>query len=241
MLSSLNISRLSSSVRQSFILDRRDWTLSYVDAGRLHMNDELRAKAREQLRGNWGKAVLVCFLYCLIAVVLSSIPYVGELALMAITGALMLGLSQFFVHLPRGEPAEASELFSRFSQWIPAFLLYLVTSLFVLLWSLLLIVPGIIAALRYSQVYFIMNDQPGIGFMDAIRQSSEMMQGQKGKLFMLYLSFIGWLLLCIVTLGIGLLWLYPYMMATFANFYEDLKQAFRSDPDAGSGGQSFGA
>jgi uncharacterized membrane protein len=89
---------------------------------------------------------------------------------------------------------------------------------------LLLIVPGIIAALSYSMTYFIIAENDSIGSLEAITKSKEMMRGNKWKLFCLCCRFLGWILLCILTIGIGFLWLYPYMMVSFAKFYDDIKR-----------------
>ena len=96
-------------------------------------------------------------------------------------------------------------------------------SAFTFLWTLLLVVPGIVALMRYSQAWFIMADDPNIRPMEAIEKSKQMMDGHKWEYFVLGLSFIWWFLLCCVTLGIGLLWLIPYIQTTVANFYDDLK------------------
>jgi uncharacterized membrane protein len=72
--------------------------------------------------------------------------------------------------------------------------------------------------------FYILRDNPDIGAAEAITKSRQMMAGYKGKLFGLYLSFIGWMLLCFLSLGIGFLWLYPYISLSVANFYEDLKR-----------------
>ncbi|GHT57847.1 hypothetical protein FACS18945_2990 [Bacteroidia bacterium] len=92
-------------------------------------------------------------------------------------------------------------------------------------WSLLLIIPGIIAAISYSMTFYIIADDPAISAMDAINKSKKMMYGYKMKYFCLSLRFLGWALLCILTLGIGFLWLMPYIQVTFAKFYDDLKAA----------------
>lgn len=189
----------------------------------VYSNSEIRYAARERLKGNWGMAVLVTFLYTAISTVISAIPVVGYIAPLILTGPLVFGVYAYFLYIVRGEQAEIGAMFSGFQKFGPTLVLYLLQVVFVLLWSLLLIVPGIIAAFRYSLAFFIMHDNPGIGAMEALRQSSEMMKGYKGKLFMLYLSFIGWALLSIVTLGIGFLWLFPYMTAALAAFYEQLK------------------
>jgi uncharacterized membrane protein len=89
--------------------------------------------------------------------------------------------------------------------------------------SFTLIVPGIIAAFRYSMAFYILKDHPEISPMEAIRRSKEMMVGQKWRYFVLNLSFIGWALLCILTLGIGFLWMHPYISVTNSHFYDELR------------------
>lgn len=93
----------------------------------------------------------------------------------------------------------------------------------ILLWSLLLIIPGIIKSFSYAMTPYILEDNPELGAVDAIHRSRMMMRGHKFDLFWLYLSFIGWFLLSILTLGIGFLWLVPYMETAQAAFYEEVK------------------
>jgi uncharacterized membrane protein len=95
--------------------------------------------------------------------------------------------------------------------------------IFVLLWTLLLIIPGIIMAIAYSQTFYIIADDKNITPMDAIRKSVRLMNGYKGKYFLFCLRFLGWAILCLFTLGIGFLFLIPYMRVCFAKFYEDIK------------------
>lgn len=94
--------------------------------------------------------------------------------------------------------------------------------LFVFLFFLL-IIPAIVVSLSYTQVYYIIADNPAIKALDAVRQSKEMMKGYKLKYVFLGLRFIGWAILCIFTLGIGLLWLLPYIQVSMARFYDDIK------------------
>jgi uncharacterized membrane protein len=88
--------------------------------------------------------------------------------------------------------------------------------------AILALIPAMIAQFRYSMTYFVINATPGIGPMEAIRRSSQIMRGNKWKLFCLQCRFIGWSFLCLFTLGIGFLWLTPYMMTSQAAFYEEL-------------------
>ena len=98
--------------------------------------------------------------------------------------------------------------------------------LYILLWTFLFIIPGIIKAFSYAMTPFILEEHPELSANEAIDRSRAMMKGRKFDLFYLCLSFIGWILICILTLGIGLLWLMPYMTTSIASFYEDAKEDY---------------
>ena len=98
----------------------------------------------------------------------------------------------------------------------------LLMNLFIALWTLLFIIPGIIKSFAYAMTPYILKDNPELGPNDARLKSIEMMRGHKWKLFGLELSFIGWFLLCILSLGIGFIWLAPYFNTAHAAFYCDL-------------------
>lgn len=186
-------------------------------------NSEIRAAARSQLKGKWGMPILVCFLFCVITGVSGSIPYIGCIISIIIGGPMSMGLVKYFILLKREENPGLENLFDGFKMFTPNLVLYLLIALFTFLWGLLLIIPGIIKGLGYSMSFYILNDNPGMPATEAIKQSQELMRGNKGKLFLLELSFIGWALLCVLTLFIGYLWLMPYMQLSMANFYENLK------------------
>jgi len=182
-------------------------------------SSELRARARDSLRGNWTTAVLH---FLLSLGVLLLIPVLGTVAYYLLLGPLVYGLSNFYLRISRNAGASTEELFSGFRRFVPSFVLFLLILIFVTLWSLLLIIPGIIAYYRYSQAFFILRDNPQIGALEAIRRSKELMVGNKGRLFVLNLSFIGWFLLTIPTLGIGMLWVGPYQYTALGHFHNDL-------------------
>jgi len=96
--------------------------------------------------------------------------------------------------------------------------------LFENLWSLLFVVPGIVKGYAYSMVPYLMADNPELDYKSALKLSMHMTDGQKGRIFVLDLSFIGWGLLAILTLGIGFLFLAPYYFATKAELYIALKK-----------------
>ena len=102
----------------------------------------------------------------------------------------------------------------------------LLALLYIWLWSLLLVVPGIIKALSYAMTPYVLADNPDLKNNKAIERSMAMMEGHKMDLFMMNLAFVGWVFLCIFTLGIGFLWLAPYMNASYAKFYEEVKAEY---------------
>lgn len=191
----------------------------------------LMSQAREALAGKWGLAVGVSLLYFLVTVLVQSIPsigerfYPGEIISFLIAGPLSLGLVIFFLKLSRNQNPKWDEIFKGFESFSVAFVAYLLTIVFTLLWALLLIVPGIIAAISYSMTFYILADNPGMSARDAIKKSKMMMMGYKWKLVCLGFRFLGWAILSILTLGIGLLWLFPYMQMASVKFYEDIKDS----------------
>lgn len=186
-------------------------------------NIELMRMAKRSLKGNWGLAAGTFFVYILIISGIRFIPIVGSLALLIVGGPFALGIVIFSLSIARDQKAEFDQLFQGFANFKKALGTYLLMVLFVLLWMLLLFVPGIIAAISYSMTFYILADDPSIGAMEAIKKSKEMMYGHKWKFFCLGLRFIGWILLCCLTIGIGIFWLAPYMQVSAAKFYEDVK------------------
>jgi Predicted integral membrane protein len=200
----------------------------------LKENFELRIIARQKLKGKWLYAVLVCFVANIITFfeILNDLNNENKLLhltffviIFIISGALALGLAKFFLNLRRDQNPQFSDLLDGFKSfslaWGVQIRIWIITGL----WTLLFIIPGIVAALRYALSFYILQDHPEMKPREALDLSKQMMMGRKGKLFKLYLSFIGWALLSFCTAGIGLLWLIPYIHASEASFYEDLKDA----------------
>lgn len=186
-------------------------------------NYELRSNARMQLKGNWMPAVLAYLVFTIISALPSTIPYVGLIISILIAGPMTLGITKFSVNLKRHNATNIEVIFDGFKNFTTAMVLQILIILFVTLWSLLLIIPGIIAYLSYSQAFYILNDKPELTSMEALEESKKMMQGYKWKLFCLYLSFLGWGILSALTFGIGTLWLNPYIGLSLANFYDNIK------------------
>ena len=118
-----------------------------------------------------------------------------------------------------------SDLFSAFDRFLDGLWMRVRLFLQILAWSLLFVIPGIIAAYRYALVPYLMAEDPELSVGDAIERSKQLMVGRKWKLFCLQLSFIGWLLLCGVTFGIASLWIAPYMEMAETAFYRSLVPA----------------
>jgi uncharacterized membrane protein len=138
-----------------------------------------------------------------------------------IGSAIQLGYIRFNRNiLDRANP-QFMDIFSRFQIFGKAFLLRLLMTIFTFLWSLLFIIPGIIAAYSYAMAPYILEENPNMTASEAIAYSKDMMRGNKWRLFCLQISFIGWSILCLFTCGIGFLWLTPYTyMAEVAFFYD---------------------
>lgn len=213
----------------------------------MRSNQEFKALARDNLVGKWSTAILVTVVAWLLTAAFTgnngreTIEYVwsnGELiktlvnynnglfSLLAfiIGGPINFGLTAFFMKLARYQDAQFTDLFSGFYYFSKNFVLNFLIYVFTLLWFLLLIIPGIIAMLKYSMAYYILNDNPELRPLEAIELSKQMMYGHKERLFSLWLSFLGWFLLGVFTMGIGFLYVGPYYNAAIANFYEDLKR-----------------
>ena len=196
-------------------------------------NKDLMSQAREALSGRWDLAVGAFLVYMPIVLALGYAPLQypllrlsGNMVMLLVGGAFVLGITTFSLAIARKEKTNLEMFFSGFNYFVKALVLFLLTILFVLLWTLLLIIPGIIAAFSYSLVFFIMSDDPNIGAMEAIDKSKKMMYGYKWKFFCLGLRFIFWILLGFLTLGIGFLWIIPYLSVCCAKFYDDVKANF---------------
>jgi uncharacterized membrane protein len=191
----------------------------------------LKQSAKEKLKGNWGTGVLITLVYLLITGAfgglgnLKDIGPIFTVASLFITAPLALGLAIPYIVLVKTNDLVFENLFSGFKYYAKSLGLYLWLILWVVLWGLLLIVPGFIKAISYSQAYFIIAENPNVKVRDSLKISMLMTEGYKWDIFVLALSFLGWILLSILTLLIGFLWLGPYMYTTFANLYLKLKEA----------------
>jgi uncharacterized membrane protein len=192
-------------------------------------NVTLMRASRESLKGKWGIAILTFVIYTLLTTTSGAVRLhdsfltLSSVLTLVIGGPLALGAAIFSLSISRGKEVMLEQIFQGFNNFSTAFITYLLVLLYVLLWTLLLIVPGIIAALGYSMTFYILADEPLIKPQDALKKSKSMMDGYKLKLFYLGLRFFLLALLCLLTLGIGFFWLIPYFHVTMAKFYDDIK------------------
>ncbi len=189
---------------------------------------ELKARAKDQLGNNlfcnaWLFAVLACFIFSVICSVAGSI--IVGIGAVIVTGPLSFGLNYLFLKQARDhQPMDLGDMFKGFSSDFGQNLLIgLMTAIFTALWSLLLIVPGIVKVYSYSMVYYIKADHPEYDWRQCIAESQAMMNGHKMDLFILDLSFIGWMIVGSLCLGVGTLWVSAYMEAAHAHFYESIQ------------------
>lgn len=134
-----------------------------------------------------------------------------------------LGYARFNLGLvDRKESPEIATLFAYFPHWKTSAVAQLLQAVYVALWSLLFVIPGIIAAYSYAMTGYILAEHPELTPSEAIARSKEMMEGNRWRLFCLQFSFFGWSLLCLLTMGIGNLWLTPYRQAATAAFYREI-------------------
>lgn len=208
---------------------------------------EIKKQARQSLKGQWGTAVQLTLLMFLVTMVVPIVidiflnggfanwadPYNEPTIFSSVVGFIIsfalipfsTAVSWFFLSLSRLDRPEITEVFTIYKDGKTSLKIIgasILIALFVILWSLLLIIPGIIKAISYSQTYFIMKDHPEFSMLEAITESKNRMKGYKWKYFLLNLSFIGWGILCLFTLGIGLLWLIPYISTSNAAFFNEI-------------------
>ena len=209
---------------------------------------DFKKAALAALKGRWGKAVLAGFLAVLLGGIPSGVEFdfkekttntyieqpeivllivltsIAFACFVLVLGSVVgVGHAKFQLNLAnRNWKPTVGTLFSYFEHWRTTVATRFLKYLYIFLWMLLLIVPGIMAAFSYSMTDYILAEHPEVTAREAIRRSKEMMKGNRGRLFCLRLSFIGWDILAVLSLSIGNLWLTPYRQAAEAAFYLDL-------------------
>ncbi|MBE7031509.1 MAG: DUF975 family protein [Ruminococcaceae bacterium] len=180
---------------------------------------DFRNVAWNALSGKWGRFALVTLVYELI---LGACAPVSNIATLVIGGPFLLGMAGIAFNVLDDVNFDVNNLFDGFKRFSDALVLYVVNNLFIFLWSLLFIIPGIIKYYEYSMSYYILLENPDMKHREARLASMKLMEGNKGRLFCLHLSFIGWFILSAFTFGILLLWVVPYMETAQAAFYREI-------------------
>ena len=197
-------------------------------------NQDYKNRALASLEGKWGKAVVATFIYYFLTMGLDWVvttPMGDNLTMSYSTSGILTlvflplgwGFIVYFLNLIRFEEINYSRLFDGYKDILRIFLATFLSYLVIVIGLCLLIVPGIILATGLLMTDFILKDDREISAIDAIARSIKLMDGHKVELFWLTLSFIGWAILSLLTLGIGFLLLAPYYESAAAHFYEDLK------------------
>ena len=149
---------------------------------------------------------------------------IGILLKIFVFNPLKVGCYRFFLKNIDDSSTGLGVIKEGFGGYGHSFATLFLTDLFMLLWSLLLLIPGIVAAYSYRLVPYIIKDDPELSAMETIKKSKELMRGHRWEAFVLDLSFIGWFLLGAVTLGlVNVFWTNPYSESTKAVFYQELK------------------
>lgn len=187
-------------------------------------NAQIMSDARESLTGKWPLAIGTFLIFLLISIGATLIPFAGQVIGFLIAGPLAVGGAFFALNIVREQAAKTDDLFFGFNNNLGnSILAYLLVFVFVFIGFVLLIIPGIIVALAFSQTWFILAENPSMDSYDAIIKSKNMMNGYKWQYFKIGLRLFGLGLLCLLTLGIGFLWLLPYQYVVYAKFYEEVK------------------
>ena len=196
---------------------------------------ELKANAKEQLRGKWAVAigtVLVANILIDSDVMYKVSEKFGLIGLsiscslisLFLGGVISVGLCKFLLDMTtKREEPRFENLFSQFTIYLKTLGLNILITLSVCIGTILFIVPGIIVGLMFSQSYYILSEDPSKSITQCIKESVDMMNGHKWDLFYLELTFIGWWLLTAITVGIAGLWVAPYVKVTETNFYLSIK------------------
>lgn len=213
---------------------------------------ELRSLSRWALKGNWGVAVLASVLSLLVTnvppIILNAIlgsevwVNVADVYTILVTAPLMLGITMVYLNILRKKPTGPVEIFYGFEFLFKSVVLQILMGILIFLQTLLFVIPGLIAAYRYSLAFFILADDPRKGAMQCIRESKNLMMGNKMKMFQLTFSFFGWYLLAAIPISVvtalfpednwllyeivvllsyvGICFVEPYVEVAMAAFYE---------------------
>ncbi len=187
---------------------------------------EYRQRARAALGGHiFGNIWLMALLANVIVMAVMGVSGSVVIGPILVFGALSVGFASIMLKLARGRgEVDIADCIKGFVVgYVENLLLGLVSMLKIFLWSLLFLIPGIVKAYSYSMIYYIKNDHPSFTWRQCLAESERLMKGKRMNLFVLDLSFLGWILLMPLTFGLGTLWLAPYMQQAHTQFYESIR------------------
>ena len=213
---------------------------------------DVKANARESLKGHWGVAILASIITGAFSVsgsftssgseeadfsqlaeftsqellttiaVFGGVILLGLIISLVISSLVSIGYAQFNIDLIDGVEPKIITLFSKGKQVWTAIKANILVFIRITVGFIFLIIPGIVAVFRYSMVNYVIAENPGISAREALEMSNEIMKGNKLRLFFFGLSFLGSILLVVITLGIAAIWVIPYMNAAYAGFYREI-------------------
>ena len=200
-------------------------------------NSEIRNVTKEILKGKY-KNVMLPFLLAILLISLSQsqdlythiyeaygktyLFTIGSIALF-IKGPISIGLATYSLSIANEEDYSYNQIFTGFKYFFKALFLFLLFNISFLIGFIFLIIPGIIIALMFSQIFYIMAEDPSTGVIDAFKKSASLMKNKKLQLFGLGMRYVGLFILGVFTLGIWWLWLIPQAYVSFAIFYKELQ------------------
>ena len=206
----------------------------------------LKQTALEKLKNNWDSTLKVNAIFLALAIFIEIplrifgnrwllekglvsteaflVASVAYMIYMFLSIPILYGIKSFYMNISRGLGGRVADVFEGYKQFFPIAAIIFISGLFIILWSFLLIIPGIIKAISYTQILRVKKDNPEMKALECIDESKSLMEGHKMEYFILQLSFIGWSVLTVFTLGILGFWLLPYMETTYAEFYDKLKE-----------------
>ena len=196
-------------------------------------NNQIMKEAQESLKGKWGISIAACLIAGVITIMITILggylineDWGGNLLSLFVTPPIGVGLALFFLNIHSGNKLEIRTIFNPFKEvWLNSVLAYFMMIVIIIIGSILFIIPGIIAFLMFSQVFYIIAEDNKIDPYNALVKSKKMMDGNKWKLFKIILRILLLAIVCILTLGIGFIWLAPYQNAVYAKFYNLLKES----------------
>ena len=195
-------------------------------------NKLIMKEAQESLKGKWGISIAACLIVTIITILVSYLggylineEWGGNISSLFIVPPVGVGIALFFLNIYDGSKLEIKTIFNPFKEvWFNSVLAYFMMIVIIVLGSILFIIPGIIASLMFSQVLYILAEDNKIDPFNALLKSKKMMEGNKWKLFKIILRILLLAIVCILTLGIGFIWLAPYQNAVYAKFYNTIKE-----------------